>query len=158
MAIYMKYGSIKGAVTTQGFAGWMELDTFQWGAARLIGSAQGSQANRESSTPTISEVTVTKVGDIATPNLFLEAVASQMNNEVTIKFTTTTKGTIETFLTFVFENTGLSHYSISSQGEMPMESLTLNFTKISETFIGMDPAVSGSPQTVGFDLALLHTT
>ena len=59
MAIYMKYGSIKGAVTTQGFAGWMELDTFQWGAARLIGSAQGSQANRESSTPTIKASSMT---------------------------------------------------------------------------------------------------
>ena len=80
-----------------------------------------------------------------------------MDNKVSIKFTTTTKGKVETFLTYEMENTGLSHYSLSSGGEAPMESLSLNFTKISETFTGMDPSISGSPETVGYDLTQMKT-
>lgn len=100
---------------------------------------------------------MTKLQDVASPKLFLDSVAGKMDNKVTIKFTTTTKGKVETFCTFELENTGLSHYSMSSGGEAPMESLSLNFTKISKTFTGHDPGISGSPETVGYDLSQMKT-
>ena len=157
MALYKKYGSIKGAVTTDGFKDWIELNSFQWGVGRAIGTAARGSTSREHSEPNLSEVTVTKLSDVSTPKLFLDAVAGKLDSKVTIKFTTTTKGKVETFLTYEMENTGLSHYSLSSGGDMPMESLSLNFTKISETFSGMDPAISGSPETVGYDLTKMKT-
>jgi len=40
---------------------------------------------------------------------------------------------------------------------MPTESLSLNFTKITETFTGQDPGISGSPETVGYDLTQMKT-
>jgi type VI secretion system secreted protein Hcp len=55
------------------------------------------------------------------------------------------------------EHTGLSHYSLSSGGDMPTESMSLNFTKITEKFSAMDPGISGSPETVGYDLTLMKT-
>ena len=70
---------------------------------------------------------------------------------------TTTKGKVETFLTYEMEKNGLSHYSLSSSGDMPLESMSLNFIKIIEKFSGMDPGVSGSPETVGYDLTLMKT-
>jgi hypothetical protein len=36
---------------------------------------------------------------------------------------------------------------------MPMESMSLNFTKTIERFSGMDPGISGTPETVGCDLS-----
>jgi type VI secretion system secreted protein Hcp len=158
MAIYMKYGSIKGAVTTDGFKDWIELNSFQWGVGRAIRSAARGATSREHSEPSLSEITVTKPSDVATPDLFLDAVAGQLNNKVTIKFTTTTKGKVETFLTYEMENTGLSRYSLSSSGDIPKESLSLNFTKIAETFLGMDPSIGGTPKTVGYDLTQMKTT
>jgi type VI secretion system secreted protein Hcp len=157
MAIYMKYGSIKGAVTTDGFKDWIELSSFQWGVGRSIGTAARGSTSREHSEPSLSEVSVTKLSDLATPKLFLDAVAGKLDNKVTIKFTTTAKGDVETFLTYEMENTGLSHYSLSSGGDMPMESMSLNFTKITEQFSGMDPAVRGSPEIVGYDLTQMKT-
>jgi type VI secretion system secreted protein Hcp len=157
MALYMKYGDIKGAVTTDGFKDWIELNSFQWGASRHIGTAARGSTTREHSEPNLSEVTVTKLTDVASPKLFLDAVAGKLDSKVSIKFTTTTKGKVETFLTYEMENTGLSHYSMSSGGEAPMESLSLNFTKISETFTGHDPGISGSPETVGYDLSQMKT-
>jgi type VI secretion system secreted protein Hcp len=157
MAIYMKYGSVKGAVTTDGFKDWIELNSFQWGVSRSIGTAARGSTTREHSEPNLAEVSVTKVTDVSTPKLFLDAVAGKLDNKVTIKLTTTTKGKVETFLTYEMENTGLSHYSLSSGGDAPMESLMLNFTKISETFTGMNPDISGSPETVGYDLTQMKT-
>lgn len=157
MAIYMKYGSIKGPVTTDGFKDWIELDSFHWGIGRAIGTAARGSYSREHSEPTISEITVTKRSDVASPKLLLDAVAGKLDNKVEIKFTTTTKGKVETFLTYKLENTGLSGYSLSSGGDMPVESLSLNFTKVSETFTGMDPGISGSPETVGYDLTQMKT-
>jgi type VI secretion system secreted protein Hcp len=157
VAIYMKYGDIKGAVTTDGFKDWIELNSFQWGVGRAIGTAARGSTSREHSEPNLSEVTVTKPTDVASAKLFLDSVAGKLDSKVTIKFTTTTKGKIETFLTYEMENTGISGYSLSSGGDMPNESLSLNFTKISKTFSAMDPGISGSPETVGYDLTQMKT-
>jgi type VI secretion system secreted protein Hcp len=157
MSIYMKYGSINGAVTTEGFTNWILLNSFQWGAARAIGTAARGSTSREHTEPSLSEVTVTKQTDVSSPKLLLESVAGELNNTVTLKFTTTTKGKVETFLTFELTDCGVSGYSLSSGGDIPTESLSLNFTKISNTFIGMDPATTGSPETVGYDLTQMKT-
>jgi type VI secretion system secreted protein Hcp len=157
MAVYMKYGSIKGPVTTDGFKDWIELQSFQWGVGRSIGTAARGSTSREHSEPSISEIVVTKLTDVASPKLFLDAVAGKLDSKVEVKFTTTTKGKVETFLTYKMENTGVSGYSLSSGGDMPMESLTLNFTKISYTFTGTDPGIGGSPETVGYDLTQMKT-
>jgi len=157
MAIYMKYGSIKGRVTTEGFKDWIELNSFQWGVGRGIGSAARGATSRERSEPSLSEVTVTKLTDVASPKLFLDSVGGKLDNKVTIKFTTTSKGAVTTFLTYELENTGISGYSLSSGGDMPVESISLNFTKISKTFTGESPDVSGSPETVGYDLTQMKT-
>ena len=157
MAIYMKYGSIKGAVTTEGFKDWIELNSFQWGTGRGIASAAHSSTSRERSEPSLSEITVTKLMDVSSPKLFTESVAGELNNKVTITFTTTTKNTVEPFLKYELENTGISGYSVSSGGDMPSESISLNYTKIKKTFIGMDPATKGSPETVGYDLTVMKT-
>jgi type VI secretion system secreted protein Hcp len=157
MAIYMKYADIKGPVTTEGFKNWIELESVQMGAHRSIGTAARGSTSREHSEPTISEIVVTKRTDVASPKLFLDSVAGKLDSKVEIKLTTTTKGKVETFLTYNLEKTGISAYTVSSTGDMPMESLSLNFTKITKTFTGMDPGVSGSPETVGYDLTLMKT-
>jgi hypothetical protein len=41
--------------------------------------------------------------------------------------------------------------------DVPAETLSLNFTKITETFTSMDPGRSGSPETVGYDLTKMKT-
>jgi type VI secretion system secreted protein Hcp len=131
MAIYMKYGDIKGAVTTKGFEDWIELGSCQLGAGRGIGSARGSDTNREASEPSISEITVTKEWDpVSSSELFEESVAGKMNNKVEITFTTTNNNKQDTFLVVNLKNTGVSGYSMSSGGDKPSESISLNFAHI----------------------------
>ena len=152
VAIYMKYGDVDGAVTTTGFEKWIELSSFQWGVGRAIGTAARGAATREASEPSISEIVVTKRLDKASTKLFMDAVAGDLSATVKFKFTTTTKDKIDTFLAYELTNCGLSGYSISSGGDAPTESLSLNFTKVMFTYTERDPKVAGSPDTVGYDL------
>jgi type VI secretion system secreted protein Hcp len=158
MAIYMKFGDFTGAVTTDGFKDWIEVNSFQWGVGRGISSPTGGAETRESSNPSISEVTVTKIMDKATPSLLTDAMAGELNSKVELKFTTTTANKVTEFLTYELTNTGIAGYSVSSGGDLPTESLSLNFTKISMIYKGLDPATQGQPKTVGYDLTKMATT
>jgi type VI secretion system secreted protein Hcp len=158
MAIYLQVDGITGSVTTQGYENWSELNSFQWGVGRSIGTAASGSASRESSNPSISEIMVTKLADAASPDLFTYALAGQLDKKFTISFTTTSAGDVKEFLKYELENVGLSQFSVSSGGDLPMESMSLNFTKVTETFTPMDPATSGNQKVVGYDLTTMTSS
>ncbi len=158
MAIYMKYGDIKGSVTTEGFKDWIELNSLQFGIGRGIGSPTGSDKTREASAPSISEITVTKMMDESTGKLVTDAWAGEMNSKVEIKLTTTTKDKTEAYLTYELKNTGLSGYSVSSGGDRPQESLSLNFTAINIKWMDRDSGGKAQPSVIGYDLSQMKKT
>jgi type VI secretion system secreted protein Hcp len=153
VAIYMKYGSISGAVTTDGFKDWIKLSSFQWGVGRAVSTPHGSEDTREGSEPSISEVVVSKRMEKASPQLWQDATGGDFSNTVTIVFTTTTKDKVEKYLEYEFQNTGLSGYSCSAgEDDAPSESLSLNFAKVTWKYSSMDAKTSGKPDVVGWDL------
>jgi type VI secretion system secreted protein Hcp len=133
----MKFGSIPGDVTTDGYKDWIELNSFQYGVGRSVSSGAGGNT-RESSAPNISEIVVTKHFDKASAKLYQDSVAGTFDTKVEIKMNTTTKQKTETFLTFELTDCGVSSYSLSSGGENPMESLSLNFLKVMVTPTPLD--------------------
>jgi type VI secretion system secreted protein Hcp len=152
MAIYAEWEDFKGSVTTQDFEGMSELSSFQLGVSRNISTASGGSTLRESSNPSVSEASVTKLADAASPELCNYALTGKLDKKVTIHFTTTTEGKVTEFLKHELENVGFSHFHISSGGDLPMESISLNFTKITSTYTPMDPSVSGQNKVVSHDL------
>ena len=122
------------------------------GASRGIGSAVARATSRESSTPSISEIVVTKNTDVASVKLLQDATAGELNHPVTLSFTSTTKGQTVEFLKYELENVGLSGYNVHSTGDLPKEGLSLNFSKITMTFTGLDPLTRGNPQSGSYDL------
>lgn len=119
---------------------------------RAIGMAARGAATREASEPNISEIVITKRLDKASTKLFMDAVAGALSATAKFKFTTATKDKVDTYLAYELTNCGLSGYSKSSDGDVPMESLSLNFTKIIFTYTERDPKIAGSPDTVGYDM------
>jgi type VI secretion system secreted protein Hcp len=155
MAYYMKYGSIDGAATTQGFEKWIEITSFQWGVARGLGSATRGLTNREGSEPSVGEVVVTKESDVSSTSLLQESLTGLLNNKVVIKVTTTTKGSPTTYTEFEFTDAGVSHFSMAGGGDMFQETVGLNFTKVMYRFSGLDAGLSPSPKTTSFDLTTM---
>lgn len=153
MPIYMNYNSIPGDTTAEGHEKWIELNSCQWGVGRGISSPTGGSADRESSAPSVSEITVTKATDVSSTKLLNEAYQGE-GQKVQIDFCKTDKGKLEVYLTLNLENCMISGFSVSSGGDRPSESLSLNFTKVEFKNTGMGAGGdAGSPDSVTYDLA-----
>ena len=123
MPIYMQYGpkgKIAGSVTEAGHAGWVLLNSFNWGVGRGIGSPTGASANREASAPSVSEITVSKLMDKSSFALLQEALKGT-GMDCTIHFTVTDAGKMRTYAEYKLSNSLISGYSVSSGGDRPTE-------------------------------------
>lgn len=152
MAIYMKFGAIDGQVETDGFTKWIECHSMQLGVGRSVSSGAGG-AKREGSNPSISDITITKAYDVASAKLYSDALGGVFDTKVDIKFTSTTKNKVDTYLHYELTDCGVAGYSLSSGGDNPTESISLNFTKIMVSPSPLDKA--GTPKAgdkVTYDL------
>lgn len=149
MPIYMNYEGISGSVTAKGFEKNIELESCQIGQHRTTNSSTGNGANREASTPQISEIVITKSLDQSSNSLFRETLSGK-GKKVKIVFVNT--GNVP-YLTIELENVLISSYSVSGHGggasnDRPTESLSLNFTKITFTAGTEGNLRSGQPNRV----------
>lgn len=155
MAIYMQFDGINGNVTATGHEKWIELGSVGFGVGRgIVGTSPGKQSNREASTPSFSELTLTKDVDETSPLLFSEACIGKAK-KVTIHFCETGDTQIQTYLEYVLTEVLVSGYSVSGSGGMghPTESLSFNFTKIEIKYTPYkDDHTAGSPVPAGYDL------
>lgn len=138
MAIFLKYGSINGETTQLTHKQWIEINSIQWGVGRGISSGVGGGSKREATAPSVSEITLTKTFDISSPLLLKEALGGKAV-EVKIDLTQTdNNGRHVAYQKYVLTDTLISGYSISSGGDRPSESLSLNFTKIDSEYLNID--------------------
>ena len=153
MAIYLHVDGLEGDVTAAGHEKWIECGSLQWGVGRGIHTPTGSSQERESSAPSISEVTVTKVMDKCTPKLFTEACVGKAK---LVKIDLVQTGEqLETYMSYELENALISGYSVSTGGDRPMENLSFNFTKVVMKYTPYDNEHNpGSPIPAGYDVSL----
>jgi type VI secretion system secreted protein Hcp len=159
MPIYMKFDGIDGSVTTAGHEKWIELHSCSVGISRHTTTSHGGRA-REGAHPEISEIHITKQFDAATPKILQEAVAGTFEKKAQLVWSTTTKNKVETYLKIELQDCGITSYQKSSGPDaVPMESLSLNFTKITFTPSPLDD--KGSPQkgaVVTYDLRAMKAS
>ena len=152
MAIYMKYGSIKGDATHEEHKDWIEVHSLQWGVSRAIMTPSGSTRNRESSEPSVSEVTVSKLMETSSASFFTEAVTGNKGVEVKINLVSTgSPGRV--YATYTLSNALVASYQMSTGGDRPMESISINFTKVEFKYVpSKTEHGAGNPTTVSYDL------
>jgi type VI secretion system secreted protein Hcp len=153
----MKIDGVDGSVTAAGHEKWIEIESAQVGTHRHVTNATGRGVNREASVPAVSEIVVTKSTDCASTGLFRLSLHGE-GKKVKIDFVKTDKDKFEPYLQLELENTLVSSYSVSGHGgdnhQRPMESLSLNFTKITYVTTHMDPSnKTGKPDRAMWDLA-----
>jgi len=134
MSIYLKMDGIKGNVTVKEHKDWIDVESIQWRVVRAISNALGSSAGWETSKTGISEVSITKTMDASSPLLFTEACDGK-TQKTYIHLTSSDSGKNTTYMKYELEDCMVSSYSVSSEGELPTESITFTFTKMSMKFI-----------------------
>jgi type VI secretion system secreted protein Hcp len=157
MPVFMYYPNVTGDVTSEGYAGWIQLDSWHWGTARDIGNAASSGADREGSAPIVHEITLTKDNDCATPTLIQASLGmggAAEGQEVKIDFCKTDAEKPEPYFQLTLTNTLISSLSMSTNGDdRPSETLTLNFTAIEFRNTPMGGKNdTGTPVSCSYDL------
>ena len=134
---YLKFEGIQGESRETAHQGWIEVSSFQWGVGRSasMGSATGGAGK-----VSVSEIHITKTVDGTSP-LLMRACASGQYFKNAVLEVRAHGGRNETI---TLENVLISSVQSGRDGEVPTESITLNFEK---STISYSPASMEHMQT-----------
>ncbi len=153
MILFKFKKEIKGESTVQGFEGWINASSMQFGVGRAVSSPSGGTGKREVSAASVSEVVMSRNSDLASPEFFFQSCGGQTLELCTINIVQIEDNKPAVHVAIELTDPIVSAYSVSSGGDNPSESVTLNFTKISFQYNSFDgkKVVSGTPKK--WDLA-----
>ncbi|MCF5721750.1 type VI secretion system tube protein Hcp [Pseudomonas syringae] len=139
---------IKGTSTVDAHTDWITIDALQMGVGRAISSSGGG--DRDTSNPSFSEISLSKATDLASADLFMQAVCGKSLGDAEIHFIQTggADKKQQVFLKLILGGAIISAYSVASNGDRPTETLSINFTTISyeyNAFAG-DTVKTGTPK------------
>ena len=138
--IYLQVAGIEGEVTAKGHESWIHLNSASISASRINDKV------------VFAPIVITKLMDISTPALNLEALVGTPKN-IVIHFVTVGTDTIDTYMEYELGNATFISVETNSSGERPMESYKVEFETIRGKFFPFDNSGSpGSPIPFGYDV------
>jgi type VI secretion system Hcp family effector len=139
MPIYLRLDQIQGEVTSENYVGQIELFSFSHGLSYPPSTTDGAS---------VGEINVTKTTDRASAPLIAAALAAEVLGQATITFARTDGALIVPYLVIDLTNARVTSLATSSDGDRPMEQLSLVSERITWTYKpGTKEAV-----TFGYDL------
>jgi len=153
MPIYMQLGGVKGNVTNVNYQNWIEIKSIHWGVTVAVATTVGAGTSRLSSGKiTPMDVSMHKEFDSASVPLLKLAFAGKSIPQALIAVTRTASNTATAYLTFTLSNVIISSFQTSgtdSSEALPMDSITLNFSKIELASSPTDAANNVTGNIVG---------
>ena len=144
-----KFEGIEGEATDPAHQGWSEFDTFSFGISRQAGLPGGAGSVQ------LTDAKLMKKVDKSSPLLMLGCCTGQHIPEAMLEYTRPTGGGDKVYMKVKLCDCLISSYSLSGGGgnSLPVDSLSLNFTKIEMTYIPYDSAGNpGAPVTAVCDI------
>ncbi|GAA5217839.1 Hcp family type VI secretion system effector [Corallincola platygyrae] len=133
---YLNYEGIKGETTAEQYKDLITLLSVDWSVNREITSFTGTAQDREASATRLGDITITKLQDKASPDLFKEATIGKGKKAI---FHITKQGEkIEEIMKIELTDAMISSYSVSVQNDRPVETLTISYTEMMMTVTPTD--------------------
>jgi type VI secretion system secreted protein Hcp len=169
-AMYMKIPGITGDATEKNHTQWIKITGMDVGVNRNISADPGHIANRESTRPAISKLTINKSLDSASSLLFGEACTGKAKQQIVIECCKTGDQGLTPVAQFTLENAIVSGYKVTTEAAPQqsgsdkdqvatsdngglVEEITISFDKIEMKTIphGADGSAQ-TPISYGYDL------
>lgn len=154
---FLKFATIPGESTDDKHKDWVEILSFHWGASQMGGGSQSATGSHAGQRVDISDFSVVKQLDKASPKLFLACCTGEHIADVTVELCKA-GGDKQKYMTYKFTDVLVSGVRPggSSQGgdALPLEEVSFKFGKVQLEYIPIDK--SGKPQgqvPAGWDLA-----
>lgn len=128
---------IPGDSTIKGFEGQTNILSLSFGAtaaAEFNSSSSGGTFGGSN----VQEIQLTKYVDASTPKLFALCANGGHIKRCKITMLRSGKSGFVPYLTYELEDTLVTSMDISASDEKPMESISLNFTKITINYVQLD--------------------
>lgn len=153
--MYMKIEGIDGESTDDKHRKWIELRSFSWGVSQPA-SIASSTGGRTAGRADFQDFTVTKLVDMASPNIYLFCANGRHIPKVTVEFCLAT-GEKHPFMKYVMEDVIISAAAPGGQSVgdelRPLETVALNYGKIEWEYTPIDHAgKKGATVKQGWDL------
>lgn len=150
--MYAKFDGVPGESLDANHKDWIELDSMSWGLHKAMAGATGQRGET-----TVEDIMVTKKLDKASPKLAEAMCAGQVFKEVEIHLCGAySSGGSQTFLVITLKDVIISSYKVEGSAwsnAVPTESISLNFTKIEETYTEYSTSGTAEGQTeYGWDI------
>lgn len=126
--IFVKFDGINGEVRDKAHDNWTDFNSIEFGVAKEGGMNSGS--TRQRSAAQMTEVSLTKAFDKSSIKLLEAVTIGQVFKKVEIHMVKNSSKGMVTYLTITLEDASLSSYNISSGGDRPEESVSVQFKKI----------------------------
>ncbi len=134
MPVYLKLGSLQGAVTAGPYKGWIEIESYSWGFSVAVQTTAGAAGNRLSSGKvTPGDLHLVKRQDDTTTQFMLQSLEGKNTPEAQLAVTIqASEGSDAKYIEYVMKNVICTSFSTSGQGTggEPMESIALNFSQV----------------------------
>ncbi|WP_028865917.1 Hcp family type VI secretion system effector [Psychromonas aquimarina] len=133
---YLDYEGIKGETTAEEYKDKITVLSLDWNVSRELTSFTGTAQDREASATRLGDVHITKLQDNASPDLFKESTIGKGKKAI---FYITKQGSkIEEIMKIELTDAMISSYSVSVQGDRPVENITISYTEMMMTVTPTD--------------------
>ncbi|HYZ34062.1 MAG TPA: type VI secretion system tube protein Hcp [Crenalkalicoccus sp.] len=129
----------------------IELTRLSWSVTRSASAIRGS--SRGDPDVHVDEIVVSKVLDSTSAKLLKEALVGRLNRKVTIEFVRTGRDKPIVYAAYDLTDCGITSYKLESQGDIPVETLNLNFLRITARVFKIGDNLRGTQDTASYDQA-----
>lgn len=131
--IILEIKDVKGNCQIDKYQGQIILQSFSHGVSLPL-QMDTSNTERTAGRPNFTEMTFTKMSDMATPVLYAACVQGKKLGDAKIHIGRNENGVFMSVIEYVLTSAMVSNISTSGGGGIPMDSFSLNFTKITQDF------------------------
>jgi type VI secretion system secreted protein Hcp len=154
-SMYLRLGSgtasIAGDSRASGYENWIKIDSAQMGVSTPynLGAAGGAGVGKAS----ISDLTWSQSLDKSVPVVLADLLRGTTVTQATIEYVTAGASGPVTFMQLALDNVMFSSLSLSTGGDLPSVSGSMNFTGFSETVWSVNADGSrGTARSFGYDI------
>ena len=143
MALFIKFDGVDGECNDRDHKGWSDIMSFSWGLNKAGAGATGQTRRR--GVATVQDVSCTKEYDKASPKLAESICTGKVFPKVEIHDTATYAENRATFLKYELKQVLVTSHQVSAAGggdAVPLESFSLNFEEIKQTYVEYDAKCS----------------
>ena len=151
MSMFLKLGDIRGESLAVGFEGQIEVRTFAYGASQPLAPVRGEGAQMVMARAVHRPLKIQKLSDRSTPGLCQALWEGRLLPEAVLTVCADGPDGLTPYLVITLGQVLLADYQLAGSGSLPLESLSLNYSRIEVSYL---PALEtgDGPVSAAFDL------